>query len=60
LSVNVEMEAFFQEVLGASERFISAMFRRIKERYGSFENYFFVEYGIDADKQESIKNLYLY
>ncbi|MGM0920416.1 MAG: tyrosine-protein phosphatase [Bacillota bacterium] len=60
LSENVEMAAFFQEVLGASERFISAMFRRIKERYGSFDNYFFVEYGIDADKRESIKNLYLY
>ena len=47
------------ETCGVNEEFFQIFYRSIKERYGDFDTYFLKEFGIDADKKQKLRALYL-
>lgn len=49
-----------QEMLGVNELLIKSSLTTIKNKYGSYENYFNVEYGLDKKKLEKLREVYLY
>lgn len=49
-----------QEMLGVNKLLIKSSLTTIKNKYGNYENYFNVEYGLDKKKLEKLRKVYLY
>lgn len=54
-----EIRKLLQMLEGVEEEIGRNVLESIKERYGTFENYFLEEYGIDADELDNLRNRYL-
>lgn len=59
ISVDEAVKAFFIEMMSAPEKFLASVFTAIRNRYPSYDEFFLKEYGIDEDKRNKLKNLYL-
>lgn len=57
---NEVIKELIENVLGVKKKFIELSFNKIKETYGSYENYFLKEYGLTKEKIEYLRNEYLY
>jgi protein-tyrosine phosphatase len=46
-------------ILGVKKEYLEAAFDQMREEYGSIEKYFAVGLGIDAARQQALRDLYL-
>ena len=46
-------------ILGVKQEYLEAAFDEMEKKYGTIETYFAEGLGIDAEQQQSLKNLYL-
>lgn len=46
-------------ILGVKKEYLNAAFDEMKTKYGTIERYFSEGLGVDADKQKTLRDLYL-
>ncbi|MGL4655842.1 MAG: tyrosine-protein phosphatase, partial [Sarcina sp.] len=54
-----EAMQIFRDILGVEKDFIEASLDEMKKKYGSYENYFLKEYGLDKEDMDRIRDNYL-
>lgn len=57
---NETIKELIEGILGVKKKFIELSLNKIKDTYGSYETYFFKEYGLTKEKIEFLRNEYLY
>ena len=57
---NETIKELIEGILGVKKKFIEISLNKIKDTYGSYETYFFKEYGLTKEKIEFLRNEYLY